>query len=265
MLLEHIPDLSQEKALAFEHTVPDSMMYVSRCGQYKAGPEYCVTRGGLNNFLLIHTQKGQGHLTINNKRHILSQDTCIIIDCRTLHNYRTLNDEWQFEWVHFHGPLAQYFFDHIGPLPVSGVSPFVFRDIKQFEHKSHRDIHIQKAVCNILYMVLCAKFSQSSPIDNVPSIMEVAIARPISLDEIAERVNMSKYYFIRLFKKQYGDTPANYYMKIRINHAIKLLKDPVHTQKSISEACGFSDTSSFIRAFKRTTGTTPAKYKDPQI
>jgi AraC-like DNA-binding protein len=82
----------------------------------------------------------------------------------------------------------------------------------------------------------------------------------INLDTIAAKAHVSKFHFIRVFKKYYGRTPNQYLQEIRIESAKKFLQKG----KKIDDVCssvGFSSKTSFISLFKRLTGLTPAAYQ----
>ncbi len=82
-----------------------------------------------------------------------------------------------------------------------------------------------------------------------------------SLDELAEKYHISKYYLSRLFKKNTGYSPMQYLMMCRLAVARELLEV---TDKSISEIVwrsGFSDGSNFSRYFKARIGMTPEEYR----
>lgn len=83
----------------------------------------------------------------------------------------------------------------------------------------------------------------------------------VSLDELANLVNYSPYHLIRLFKQTTGLTPMAYLMHIRIEQAIKLLKNSKHTVSDISQLCGFGSHSHFTSTFRRTTGYSPSAYR----
>ena len=78
----------------------------------------------------------------------------------------------------------------------------------------------------------------------------------INLDKIANKALISKFHFIRLFKKYYGRTPNQYLQEVRIGKAKKLLQKG-NTIDDTCAAIGFVSKTSFISLFKKKTGMTP--------
>lgn len=82
----------------------------------------------------------------------------------------------------------------------------------------------------------------------------------INLDKMAARALVSKFHFIRIFKKYYGQTPHQYLQEVRIDNAKKLLKKG-KTIDSVYSSVGFISKTSFFSLFKRLTGKTPLNYQ----
>lgn len=82
----------------------------------------------------------------------------------------------------------------------------------------------------------------------------------LPLEQVARQFNYSTDYLIRFFKNQYGVTPHQYITLLRISHAKQLLEEGGQTLLSIALACGYSDYSSFYRAFTRVTSVTPTDW-----
>ncbi|HEU5165322.1 MAG TPA: AraC family transcriptional regulator [Chitinophagaceae bacterium] len=83
----------------------------------------------------------------------------------------------------------------------------------------------------------------------------------INLGKIAGKAMVSKFHFIRVFKKYYGRTPNQYLQEVRIEKAKQLLQKG----KTIDEACyaiGFASKTSFISLFKKMTGKTPLTHQN---
>jgi AraC family transcriptional regulator len=82
-----------------------------------------------------------------------------------------------------------------------------------------------------------------------------------SLREIAQTVQMSPYYFSRLFKKSTGLTPHQYLIKCRTEQAKRLLKTTNLSIANIAAQVGFVDQSHLTRHFKRQVGVLPSQFR----
>jgi len=84
----------------------------------------------------------------------------------------------------------------------------------------------------------------------------------LSLDEIASITYLSKTYLCSIFKKETGDTIANYINKVRIEKSKLLFHDESQSIVDIANMCGFEDQSYFTKIFKSFVGMTPKKYRE---
>ncbi|MCR5120392.1 MAG: helix-turn-helix domain-containing protein [Lachnospiraceae bacterium] len=86
-------------------------------------------------------------------------------------------------------------------------------------------------------------------------------SKEISLDDVSREVNISPYYFSKLFKEATGENFIEYLTNIRIEKAKELLTDSDKSMKEICMECGYQDPNYFSRTFKKNTGLTPTEYK----
>ena len=67
----------------------------------------------------------------------------------------------------------------------------------------------------------------------------------ITLDLLANLVNMSVTNFRREWAKLYGESPLQYRDRIRLSHAKEYLMSGYYTVTEVAEKCGFSDVNYF--------------------
>ena len=91
--------------------------------------------------------------------------------------------------------------------------------------------------------------------------MHTNLKRDFSLNHIAELSGFSKYHFIRTFKQETGKTPYQYFIDLKIDYAIELIKTKKYSITEICFLCGFRDHSHFSRVFKNKTGVSPSIFK----
>lgn len=123
-------------------------------------------------------------------------------------------------------------------------------EIQYFRYINAHKLEFSKAstrLANADY-ILDAQFMLNNQLD-----------QDLHLDTLASQIGVSKFHLIRLFKKSFGLTPHQYLIEKRLNRALELLpKMPVN---EVAAAIGFSDASSFGKAFKQKFGITPSLFK----
>lgn len=95
----------------------------------------------------------------------------------------------------------------------------------------------------------------------VAAYIEDHVDQTIPLAKLAELARLSPYYFCRAFKESFGLPPHRYHTSRRIERAKALLASASQSVTEIGMSLGFSETSSFTSAFRKTTGVTPTGYR----
>ena len=85
-------------------------------------------------------------------------------------------------------------------------------------------------------------------------------AHPWTLQELAERVGMSRSGFAARFRETVGSTPIDYLTRWRMLLAGDRLKNSVDSISVISRSLGYESESAFSTAFKRVMGCSPRRY-----
>jgi len=101
----------------------------------------------------------------------------------------------------------------------------------------------------------------SETITKAIKFIEQHFTEDISVKDIASTVFVSKYHFIRMFKKHTDITPYAHIIKLRILYATHLLTNSIHSVELIGDKCGFKSPEHFIRLFNKYIGCTPSKYR----
>jgi transcriptional regulator GlxA family with amidase domain len=87
--------------------------------------------------------------------------------------------------------------------------------------------------------------------------METAQESGESVAAIAKHLGVSLGRMERAFKAELGLGPADYFRQMRMERARDLLEHSTMPVREIGLACGYASFSSFVRAFRKTFGTTP--------
>ena len=83
----------------------------------------------------------------------------------------------------------------------------------------------------------------------------------ISLEQAADAMGMSAFYFSRLFRTAYNQTFLEYLIEHRMERAAELLRMTDIPVREIAHRVGYADANYFSKVFKRHTGETPTLYR----
>ncbi|MBQ7896506.1 MAG: helix-turn-helix domain-containing protein, partial [Oscillospiraceae bacterium] len=98
-------------------------------------------------------------------------------------------------------------------------------------------------------------------LQNLLDYIDTHYIENITLEYAADRMNFSPSYFSRSFRKAMDENFVSYVNRIKIEHAVDMLKNGNKSINTIAEDLGYTDASYFIKVFKRYTGTTPLSYR----
>ncbi|MCH1626154.1 response regulator [Fredinandcohnia sp. SECRCQ15] len=97
--------------------------------------------------------------------------------------------------------------------------------------------------------------------EKAKSYIEDNFRESLTLEEVAEHVELSPFYFSKLFKDRFGVTFIDFVTTVRMNYAMKEMADATKSLKEICYTIGYKDPNYFSRVFKKHTGFTPTEYR----
>ena len=83
----------------------------------------------------------------------------------------------------------------------------------------------------------------------------------LTLDLLAEKARINKYYMAHAFKREYGVSPINYLISCRIREGKRLLSETDLSLSQIAAVLGFSSSSYFSQSFRSAEGMSPTEYR----
>jgi transcriptional regulator GlxA family with amidase domain len=115
-------------------------------------------------------------------------------------------------------------------------------------------------------VALQARFGALQPkLSEAVTLMEANIEEPLSTDDIAGLVGLSRRQLERLFKQYLGSLPSRYYLGLRLQRARQLLLDTNYSIVQVGLMCGFSSGSHFSTAFGALFGNTPREERQRKL
>jgi AraC-like DNA-binding protein len=131
---------------------------------------------------------------------------------------------------------------------------------------------LDESLTELLALIVAAHSGHVSPpqrisasderrISRALQVLQQEFAEAISLDQLAAAAGMSKYHFLRSFRRIVGTTPHQYLLSLRLRHAALRLAASPEAVSTIAFASGFGDLSTFNARFRRQFGATPSHYR----
>ncbi|MCR5215055.1 MAG: response regulator [Eubacterium sp.] len=136
-------------------------------------------------------------------------------------------------------------------------------DIVEISNMQELGVWLQdktKRLCNDI--VSFRTDSGNGAIGKSISYINENFSRDLSLDDVARFVDISPYYFSKLFKQEMGENFVEYLTKYRVAQAKTFLANESLSIKEICGMVGYSDPNYFSRIFKKYEGVTPTEYRN---
>jgi len=111
-------------------------------------------------------------------------------------------------------------------------------------------------------IVFYEELGTDSSISRALQYIEDNFKENISLNDVAEEIEISPYYLSKLFKSKIGVNYIDYLTNVRLSYAKQMLSETDESIQNICLTSGYMDPNYFSRIFKKHVGVTPRQYKE---
>lgn len=227
---------------------------------------------------LYFIEHGEAVLTLEQKQITLKPGRVYLIPAQTLHSHYC-QSAVIIHWCHFQATTESNIdlFEVVDcPLSVSSRNidglKSLFKELESLMEKEGGEYYLLRV--SLLLRMLAPFIKASDPRKTqlqfdaqkrflpVLSYIDEHLDQRLSLQELAQCIDISEEHFCRIFRECFQTPPAQYVLKKRVRLAQEMLCHGTESVQEIGKRCGFSDPYYFSKAFKRITGTSPSQYRN---
>lgn len=235
--------------------------------------DYVIEREKSSVSVFEYVLEGEGELFVEGEWKKVKAGDIYILREGEDHYYRaSARNPWKKIWINYESSYISKMLDSYkikSGVYRSDSARSLFSDLLECS----RGASVSKNLC--FFIADCLhRIINGVALDQAPEVSDGGIIREavegyvykkLSLDELSDSLNMSKSNIIRVFKKEYGVTPYEHLISLKIAAAKLLLENTGMTVKQIADKLCVSDEHYFSSLFLSRVGIRPRDYRKNKI
>ncbi|HAT4109747.1 AraC family transcriptional regulator [Clostridium perfringens] len=260
-------------------------MNVDECGIEQGIPGLGYNYEVLKNAVIHYVTKGYGTFKFNGKVFNLKQgDIFILLKGMQVEYVASIDDPWEYYWIGFSGSNANEYLNRtsitnscVANCEENSKIPQIILNMceisKTYNPSRSDDILLLKELYSLLY-ALIEEFPKPfeykdkelhTYIQDALNFINSNYMHSITVQEIADYVNLSRSYLYKMFIKNLGISPQRYLINLRMYKATLLLKSTKLPIGEVANSVGYSDSLLFSKTFSKHFSMSPLNYRNNQV
>ncbi|MGT2617120.1 AraC family transcriptional regulator [Clostridium perfringens] len=260
-------------------------MNVDECGIEQGIPGLGYNYEVLKNAVIHYVTKGYGTFKFNGKVFNLKQgDIFILLKGMQVEYVASIDDPWEYYWIGFSGSNANEYLNRtsitnscVANCEENSKIPQIILNMceisKTYNPSRSDDILLLKELYSLLY-ALIEEFPKPfeykdkelhTYIQDALNFINSNYMHSITVQEIADYVNLSRSYLYKMFIKNLGISPQRYLINLRMYKATLLLKSTKLPIGEVASNVGYSDSLLFSKTFSKHFSMSPLNYRNNQV
>lgn len=253
-------------------------LYPLVVGDYQESHNFVVSKQQNEHHLLIYCYEGSGELIVDGNKQKVSRGDIVLIPPTLLHSFSgNAKAPWSVYWVQFTGELSDDFFKRLYMKMPNykaniGHIPQVIDDFNQLIQLSGKGytatnviyaVHVLQHLLSFLALQLRLnpQHGQQLNLAAIENFMLENLNRDMSLEELADYCQLSKFHFSKKFKALTDNSPIQHFIHLKMERACHLLDTSEDSVKQIAASLGYNDPYYFSRLYKRVIGMSPMQFR----
>lgn len=274
-----LPDTVWKNAIKINPIL--GQLYITHIGYFpRAAFHYRERKNGCPDNILLYCVKGKGWYSINDRRFEMGLNEFVILPATKARLCYGSDDKnpWTIYWVHFSSNDIDSFNRGFniglldGPRHIqsneAGIRlwDIMYQSLKMGFGKDS----LGKANLCLYHFISSFLFPEKeceekkeaqNRIDGTIKYMQQHLSATLTVEDLAQKCDLSPSHFSNLFKKATGMSPLNYFIHLKLQEACLLLYTTGMKVKDVAAAIGYDDPYHFSRLFKKTMHISPEQYR----
>lgn len=250
---------------------------VASTGHENCAPGHSYGPAVRSTWLFHYIHSGKGIFQIDGKEYALQAGDLFLMPPGVRIYYQAdEQDPWEYSWLGLQGIKVEEYIRRTRlqgqktvRLPADSRIPQIFRRLEETAGLQNSDLVYNACAYEFLYSLTCeipvpVQRTVLQPEDYAEMVVryvEQNFDRPITVQEIADRLALDRSYIHKLFKKKMNMSVKDYILSLRLANACSYLAYSDLPVSDIARSVGYDDTLYFSRLFHRKKGCSPTEYR----
>ncbi|WP_304681180.1 AraC family transcriptional regulator [uncultured Clostridium sp.] len=268
-----------------KYTKENFEMNLDECGIEQGIPGFGYKYEVLKNAVIHYVSKGKGTFKVNNKIFNLKQgDMFIILKGMNVEYMASMDDPWEYYWIGFSGSNSSEYLNRTSIIDSYVVTctenskiPNIILNMceisKNYNPSCSDDIVLLRELYSLLYTFI-KEFPKEfeykdkelhTYIQDAINFINSNYMNSITVNEIANHVNLSRSYLYKMFIKNLKVSPQKYLINLRMYKATLLLKSTKLPIGEVANKVGYTDSLLFSKTFSKYFSMSPLNYRNNKL
>ncbi|WP_300954775.1 AraC family transcriptional regulator [uncultured Clostridium sp.] len=268
-----------------KYTKESFEMNLDECGIEQGIPGFGYKYEVLKNAVMHYVSKGKGTFKVNNKIFNLKQgDIFIILKGMNVEYMASMDDPWEYYWIGFSGSNSIEYLNRTSIIDSYVVTctedskiPNIILNMcdisKNYNPSSSDDIVLLRELYSLLYTFIKEfpkEFEYKDKelhkyIQDAINFINSNYMNSITVNKIANHVNLSRSYLYKMFIKNLKVSPQKYLINLRMYKATLLLKNTKLPIGEVANKVGYTDSLLFSKTFSKYFSVSPLNYRNNKL
>lgn len=260
-----------------------SDLYLGYCGMERCAPGHSFGPAERALYVIHFVSSGKGRFRSEDKEYCIGQGEAFLISPgKNIYYEADMNEPWEYWWVAFQGVKAYEYvvgmgFDRYTPVIRVEKTEQIFRHINNIldahQLTAANELRRKSELLQLIACVMeeneerlnaakCNDCSGTIYVKRVVEYLSTHYNEKIRINELADLIGINRCYLTNIFKKQFGVSPQEYLVKLRMDQAASLICNTGLTVSEVAARVGYEDPLAFSKIFRQKYGVSPKKWRE---